>query len=232
MAKHGKNYNKAIKVVGEKVAINPIDAIVKLKEAAYSKFDESVDVDVNLGIDSTKGDQVVRGAISLPHGIGKQVKIIAFAKGEHADKARAAGADLVGDEDLVEKVLSGWVDFDYAVATPDLMGLVGKTAKILGPKGLLPNAKNGTVTFSLDKIIPEIKKGKVFFKNDKSGLVHSTIGKVSFSPEMLEDNFKAFIKALVASKPASSKGKYLKKVTLTSTMGPGIPVVIEDSLRF
>lgn len=232
MAKHGKNYNKMQEQLGQKVAMTPTEAILKLKELKFSKFDESVDVDVNLGIDPSKGDQVVRGSISLPHGTGKKARVVAFAKGEHAEKAKAAGADLVGDQDLVDKILDGWLEFDYAVATPDLMALVGKVAKVLGPKGMLPNAKNGTVTNDLDRIIPEIKKGKVFFRNDKAGLVHSTIGKTSFSDQQLEENFRSFIKALVSSKPQTSKGKYLKKVVLTSTMGPGIQVSIEDSLRF
>ena len=207
------------------------DAVAKVKDLAHVKFDESVDVHISLGIDPTKGDQSVRGSILLPHGRGKQVKVLVFAKGDHADEAKAAGADFVGDQDLIDKISGGWMDFDYAVATPDMMGVVGKLAKILGPRGLLPNKKTGTVTFDVGSVVKELKKGKAFFKNDKSGLVHFNFGKVSFSAEQLKENLTAFIKALVASKPATSKGKFLKKMTISSTMGLGISVNPDEFLR-
>lgn len=231
MANRGKKYRKARELLGEKDFLSLSDAIKKLKDLSFAKFDESVDVDINLGIDASKGEQVVRGAVSLPHGTGRKATVLVFAKGEHADKAKAAGADFVGADDLVEKISGGWLEFDYAVATPDLMAMVGKVAKILGPKGLLPNAKNGTVSFDVDRVVTDIKKGQVFYKNDKAGIVHVSIGKKSFSPDQLEDNFKALVKAVIASKPSSAKGKYLQKVTLTSTMGLGIPVVLEESFR-
>jgi large subunit ribosomal protein L1 len=169
--------------------------------------------------------------VVLPHGRGKKVRIIVFAKGDHAEEATKAGADVVGAEDLVEKILGGWMDFDYAVATPDLMGMVGKLAKILGPRGLLPNKKVGTVTFDIKAVVSDIKKGRIFFKNDKSGLIHFSFGKVSFSKEQLSDNFMAFVKALQAAKPASSKGKFLRKITVSSTMGVGIAVNPDDIFK-
>lgn len=231
MANRGKKYTKARELLGEKNYLSISDAVKKIKELSFCKFNESVDVDINLGIDASKGDQVVRGAVSLPHGTGRKSVVLVFAKGDYATKAEAAGADFVGADELVEKISGGWLDFDYAVATPDLMGLVGKVAKILGPKGLLPNAKNGTVTFEVAKIVSDIKKGQVFFKNDKAGLVHTSIGKTSFAPEALEENLRALLKSVLASKPSSAKGKFLKKVTVTSTMGQGIPVILEESLR-
>lgn len=231
MANRGKKYQKARELLGEKNYLSLSDAVKKLKELSFAKFDESIDIDINLGVDASKGEQVVRGAVSLPHGTGRKATVLVFAKGDYADKAKAAGADFIGAEDMVEKINGGWLDFDYAVATPDLMAMVGKSAKILGPKGLLPNAKNGTVTFDVDKVVKDIKKGQVFYKNDKTGIIHSTVGKASFSPDQLEDNIKALLKAVISSKPSSAKGKYLKKVTLTSTMGPGIPVALEESFR-
>jgi large subunit ribosomal protein L1 len=213
MVKHGKKYTKASAAVAKQVVLPVDQALSKLKELAYVKFDESVDLDINLGIDPSKGEQVVRGSISLPHGRGKTVKILVFAKGDYVDQAKKAGADFVGAEDLVEKITGGWMDFNYAVATPDMMGLVGKVAKILGPRGLLPNQKLGTVTFDVAAVISDLKKGRQFFKNDKSGLVHFSIGKVSFDAAKLKDNLAVFLKALAACKPASSKGKFLQKVT-------------------
>lgn len=222
MLNHGKKYIDAKKKIDPKMEYSISDAIKKVKELAYAKFDESVGVDVNVSIDPTKGDQVVRGSVILPYNIGKKVKVAVFAKGEYADKAIKAGADYVGAEDLIEKIESGWLDFNYAVATPDLMALVGKVAKILGPRGLVPNKKNDTVTFDVGAAVSGLKKGRLFFKNDKSAIVHFTIGKVSFDGQKLLDNLKAFFKALIASKPSSSKGKFIKKVTLSSTMGVGI----------
>lgn len=210
----------------------PVDQALNLvKSLAYVKFDESVDVHVNLGIDASKGEQVVRGSVILPHGRGKKTKVLVFAKGDYADAAEKAGADYVGVEDLVAKINTGWLDFDYAVATPDLMGVVGQLAKFLGPRGLLPNKKLGTVTFDVGPVVKELKKGRVFFKNDKNGLVHFSFGKRSFDVKNLYDNLAEFVKALLASKPASSKGKFLKKMTVCSTMGVGIQVNPEEVLR-
>jgi len=231
MCKRGKKYLQAVKNADGTDFFGVDAALKKIKELAYAKFDETVDIHVNLGIDPLKGDQTVRGSVVLPHGRGKSVKIIVFAKGDNADSAKKAGADYVGDQDLVDKISAGWMDFDYAIATPDLMGLVGKLAKILGPKGLLPNKKTGTVTFDVALVVQELKQGRVFFKNDKSGLVHFSFGKISFDVDKLKDNLIAFIKSLMASKPASSKGKFLKKVTVTSTMGIGISVDSDEILR-
>lgn len=222
MLNHGKKYIDAKKQINPSIEYSLMDGIKKVKELAYAKFDESVDVDVNLGIDPTKGDQTVRGMVTLPHSVGKIAKVIVFAKGDYADQAIKAGADYVGAEDLIEKIESGWIDFNYAVATPDLMGMVGKVAKILGPKGLVPSKKNGTVTFDVSTIVKELKKGRLFFRNDKSAIVHFAIGKVSFDNQNLFENLKTFLKALASSKPASSKGKFIKKITLSSTMGVGI----------
>ena len=229
--KHGKKYKNAREGLSVKELLPADKVFQKLKDLKYVKFDESVDVDINLGIDASKGDQVVRGSIFLPHGTGKKARVIVFAKGELAEQAKEAGADFVGVDDLAEKITNGWLDFEYAVATPDMMGIVGKLAKILGPRGLLPNAKLGTVTTDVKKAISDLKKGQVFFKNDKSGIIHVSIGKASFSKENLEENFKTLLKAVVSSKPSSSKGKFLKKVTVSSTMGPGIPVELDESLK-
>ena len=199
-------------------------AIEFIVKNAHAKFDETVDADIVLGIDASKGEQTVRGSVLLPHGTGRKIRVLAFAKSEHEDAARKAGADYVGAEDLVQKIESGWMDFDVAVATPDLMGLVGKVAKILGPRGLLPNNKVGTVTFDLAGIISDLKKGRLSFRNDKSGIVHAPFGKVSFGVEKLHENLVALIRAIQSAKPATSKGKYLKKVTISSTMGVGISI--------
>jgi large subunit ribosomal protein L1 len=196
-----------------------LDFVVK---NAHAKFDESVDIDVVLGIDASKGEQTVRGSVLLPHGTGKTVRVIVFAKGEYEEAAKKAGADFVGAEDLVEKIEGGWDEFEAAVATPDLMGLVGKVAKILGPRGLLPNKKIGTVTFDVKSIVSDLKKGRVSFRNDKTGIVHAPFGKVSFGTEKLLANIVALVKAIQANKPATSKGKYLKKLVVSSTMGVGI----------
>lgn len=231
MAKHGKKYNAAKEKISKNEVFSLQDAFARVKELAFTKFDESVDVNINLGIDPTKGEQAVRGSVLLPHQKGKPATVIVFAKGDYAEKAKAAGADHVGAEDLIEKINKGWMDFDYAVATPDVMGMVGKLAKLLGPRGLLPNKKLGTVTFDVAHIVNDLKKGRMFFKNDKSGLVHFSFGKVSFEPNQLVDNFTTFIKALSAAKPATSKGKFLKKVTISSTMGVGVSVNPDDLLR-
>jgi large subunit ribosomal protein L1 len=229
MAKHGKKYTKArASVAVEDISIK--EALKKVKEIGYAKFDESVDVGINLGIDPSKGEQAVRGSVILPHGRGKVPRVIVFAKGDYAEQAEKAGADAVGSEDLIEKINGGWLEFDYAVATPDIMGAVGKLAKILGPKGLLPNKKLGTVTFDVAEVVSELKKGRAFFKNDKQGIVHFSFGKKSFDVNALHDNFAAFVKAVMAAKPATSKGKYIKRIHISSTMGPGIAVSPEDVL--
>lgn len=231
MSKYGKKYLKAAESIVKHQVMPVNDALAKVKELAYAKFDESVDVHVNLSIDASKGEQAVRGSLVLPFARSAAPRIIVFAKGEYANQAEKAGADFVGTDDLVEKISGGWMDFDYAVATPDVMGLVGKLAKQLGPRGLLPNKKLGTVTFEVASIIADLKKGRVFFKNDKSGIVHFSFGKKSFDVNKLQENLAAFVKALVSAKPAASKGKYLKKMTITSTMGVGIQVNPDEVLR-
>jgi len=200
------------------------DAIGLVKKASFTKFNETVDMAVNLGIDAKKTDQMVRSAVVLPHGTGKKVRVVVFAKGEKEKEARDAGADYVGAEDLIEKIQQGWLDFDKVVATPDIMGLVGKLGKLLGPRGLMPNPKIGTVTFDLAKAVKEIKAGKVEYKTEKAGLIHVPIGKVSFDDQKLIENAMAVIDAIIKAKPPTSKGKYLKKVAVSSTMGPGVKV--------
>jgi len=231
MAKHGKKYRGAVGDMQADTVWPVADALNKIKEVAFAKFNESVDVDVNLGIDASKGEQTVRGSVVLPHGRGRVARVVVFAKGEHADQARAAGADLVGTDDLVQKIKGGWLEFDHAVATPDVMGLIGGLAKILGPRGLLPNKKVGTVTFEVGAVVEELKKGKAFFRNDKAGIVHFCFGKVSFDTQKLQENLAAFVKALAAARPASSKGKFLKKMTLSSTMGPGFSISPDELLN-
>jgi large subunit ribosomal protein L1 len=228
MAKYGKKYLKAREDVDTNSVYSLDEGISKVKDSAFARFDESVDAHISLGIDPTKGDQVVRGSVVLPHGTGKKSVIVAFAKGDAAKKAEEAGADVVGAEELVQKIQDGWLDFTVAVATPDMMGIVGKVAKILGPRGLLPNKKTGTVTVDVSEVISDLKKGKVFFKNDKSGIVHLSFGRVSFDQEKLKENFTSFMKALSGSKPPAAKGKFIKKATITSTMGVGIKVNPEE----
>jgi large subunit ribosomal protein L1 len=231
MIEHGKKYKNAqekLKSSMNVATVSAREALQKVKELAFVKFDESVDVSVNLGIDASKGEQVVRGSVILPHGSGKKTRVLVFAEGAKVDEARAAGADHVGFDELVDKILGGWTDFDFAVATPDLMPKLGKLAKILGPKGLLPNKKLGTVSDDVASVVQELKRGKSFFKNDKYGLVHFVVGKVSFGPEKLHDNFSEFMKVLAASKPSSSKGKFIRKITISSTMGLGIPVDLDS----
>jgi large subunit ribosomal protein L1 len=200
------------------------DAIRLVKETSYAKFDETIDLAVNLGIDSRKSEQMVRGTVVLPHGIGKKVRVLVFAKGEKEKEAIDAGADFVGAENLVEKISKGWLDFDKTIATPDIMSIVGKLGKILGPRGLMPNPKLGTVTFDIARAVKEIKAGKVEYKTEKAGIVHVPIGKVSFDNKKLSDNARTVIESIIKAKPATSKGKYLKKLSISSTMGPGIAV--------
>jgi large subunit ribosomal protein L1 len=200
------------------------DAIRLVKETSYAKFDETIDLAVNLGIDSRKSEQMVRGTVVLPHGIGKKVRVLVFAKGEKEKEAIDAGADFVGAENLVEKINKGWLDFDKTIATPDIMGIVGKLGKILGPRGLMPNPKLGTVTFDIARAVKEIKAGKVEYKAEKAGIVHVPIGKVSFDNKKLSDNARTVIESIIKTKPPTSKGKFLKKLSISSTMGPGIAV--------
>jgi len=224
MKRHGKKYRAAKEKVPGATMELPIDqAVAKVKESAYAKFDETVDAHINLGIDPAKGEQAIRGSLILPHGLGKAPRIVVFAKGDSAEAAKKAGADEIGVDDLVEKINGGWMDFEYAIATPDLMGLVGKLAKILGPRGLLPNKKNGTVTFDVAPVIADLKKGRMFFKNDKAGLVHFSFGKKSFDSKQLQENLVAFLNALNSVRPAL-KGRYMKKITICSTMGPGVRI--------
>ena len=228
MSKSGKKIRQAEEALTLTVSAQAEEALGSIVKLAFAKFDESVDVDVLLGIDPTKGDQTVRGSVLLPHGTGKKIRVIAFVKGDDEEAAKAAGADFVGAEDLVEKIQGGWMEFDAAVATPDMMGLVGKVARILGPRGLLPNKKIGTVTADVGPIISDLKKGRVSFRNDKGGVVHASFGKVSFGVEKLKENLLALMHALKASKPASSKGKFLRKVTVSSTMGVGVAINPDD----
>ncbi|MEJ2696288.1 MAG: 50S ribosomal protein L1 [Candidatus Sulfobium sp.] len=201
------------------------EAIETVKKLAYAKFDEAVDLAFNLGVDPRKSDQMVRGTVVLPHGTGKSVRVLVFAKGEKEKEARDAGADFVGAEDMIEKITKeSWLDFEKVVATPDMMGLVGKLGKVLGPRGLMPNPKLGTVTFEVAKAVKEIKAGKVEYKTGKAGVVHVSIGKVSFDREKLVDNARAIVDSVIKAKPSTSKGKYLKKLSISSTMGVGLRV--------
>jgi len=220
----GKKYSGSIEKVERNKFYTLEEAIKAAKEIAWAKFDETVDLAVRLGVDPRHSDQMVRGAVVLPHGTGKSVKVITFAKGEKEREARDAGADFVGAEDLAEKISNGWLDFDFAVATPDLMALVGKLGKILGPRGLMPNPKLGTVTFEVGKAIRDIKLGKVEYRVDKTAIVHVPVGKVSFDSRKLFENAVSVMESIVRSKPATSKGRYLKTITVSSTMGPGIKV--------
>ena len=200
------------------------EAVSLVKQLSHVKCDETVDLAINLGVDPRKSDQMVRGSVVLPHGLGKNVRVLVFAKGEKGAEATEAGAQHVGAEDLVEKIQGGWLEFDKVVATPDLMGLVGKLGKVLGPRGLMPNPKSGTVTFDVAKAIKDISAGKADYRTEKAGVVHVSIGKVSFDSEKLVDNAKTVVKSIEKAKPSSSKGKYLKKISISSTMGVGVPV--------
>lgn len=220
----GKRYNKALEKV-DRTARLPIDQALKLAvESATAKFDESIDVAVRLGIDSKQSDQQVRGAIALPHGLGKTVRVLVFAKGPKEQEAKDAGADFVGSDDLVAKINGGWLDFDKAIATPDMMATVSKVAKVLGPRGLMPNPKVGTVTMNVGDTVRAEKRGKLDFRVDKAGIIHAGIGRKSMGADKLRENFMAFIGAVLKAKPASSKGVYLRGITVASTMGPGIKV--------
>lgn len=224
MARRGKNYlNRRQQVDSEKkYALN--EAVELVKAMASAKFDESIDVAIRLGVDPRHADQMVRGAVVLPHGTGKSARVLVFAKGEKELEAKEAGADYVGGEELAKKISDGWLDFDKAVATPDMMGVVGKLGRVLGPRGLMPNPKVGTVTFDLARAIQEIKAGKVEFRVEKAGIVHAPVGRASFSPENLRSNIDTLIDTLNRAKPSSSKGTYIRGITLSSTMSPGVRV--------
>ncbi|KMK74853.1 50S ribosomal protein L1 [Alkalihalobacillus pseudalcaliphilus] len=224
MAKKSKKYQDAIKLVDRDTAYLVDEALELVKKTATAKFDETVEVAVRLGVDPKKADQQIRGAVVLPNGTGKTQSVLVFAKGEKAKEAEAAGADFVGDEDYINKINQGWFEFDVIVATPDMMAQVGKLGRVLGPKGLMPNPKTGTVTFDVEKAINEIKAGKVEYRVDKAGNIHVPIGKVSFETEKLTENFKTIIDTLMKAKPAAAKGTYVKNVTVASTMGPGVRV--------
>lgn len=224
MARHGKNYNALVEKLDRNKNYDLNEALGLAKEGTATKFDSSVDIAVKLGVDPRKADQNIRGSVVLPKGSGKKFRILVFAKGEKEKEAMDAGAEFVGSDDLVKKIQEGWTGFDRVVATPDMMGTVGKIGKVLGPRGLMPNPKTGTVTFDVKQAIEQIQAGKVDFRVDKSGIVHASVGKASFSVEDLATNFKELMSTLVKMKPSTAKGLYVKSVSLSTTMGPGIKV--------
>jgi large subunit ribosomal protein L1 len=223
MRTHGKRYRGAAATLEPRKLYGPRDAVERVKQAAYAKFDESVDIAVRLGVDPKHADQIVRGTVSLPNGTGKTIRVLVIAQGEKAKEAEAAGADYVGVE-YVQKLKDGWLDADVIVATPDVMGQLGPLGKVLGPRGLMPNPKAGTVTLDVARAVKELKAGKIEFRVDKSGIVHAPIGKKSFAVEALEQNLQTFMDAIVRAKPAAAKGHYIRSVTVSSTMGPGVPL--------
>jgi len=228
MSKASKKHREALAKVDRTRTYSVQEAVELLKTGAYAKFDETVDLAVRLGVDPRHADQMVRGAVVLPNGLGKDVRVLVFAKGEKEKEARDAGADYVGAEDLVAKIQEGWFDFDTAIATPDMMGVVGKIGRLLGPRGLMPNPKVGTVTFDIAKAVNDSKAGKVEYRVEKAGIVHAPVGKVSFESVKLTENLLALVEALVKSKPSAAKGTYLKKISVSSTMGPGVILDIAD----
>ncbi|MGN0378265.1 MAG: 50S ribosomal protein L1 [Butyrivibrio sp.] len=229
--KRSKKYVEAAKLVDRATLYSAEDAVALVKKASTAKFDETVEVHIRTGCDGTHADQQIRGAVVLPHGTGKKVRILVFAKGAKATEAEAAGADYVGGEELIPKIQNeGWFEFDVVVATPDMMGVVGRLGRVLGPKGLMPNPKAGTVTMDVTKAINDIKAGKIEYRLDKTNNVHVALGKVSFTEEQLTDNFKAVMDAIVKAKPSAVKGAYLKNITLSSTMGPGVKVDVSKFL--
>ena len=221
--KHGKKYNESVKLIEKGMQYAPAEALDLAVKTAGAKFDETIEAHIKLGVDSRHADQQVRGAVVLPNGTGKKVRVLVFAKGAKADEAEAAGADYVGEE-YITKIQEGWLDFDVAVATPDMMGVVGKIARVLGPKGLMPNPKAGTVTMEVAKAIAELKAGKIEYRLDKTNIIHCPIGKKSFGTEKLLENFNTLLAAVIKAKPAAAKGQYLKSVTVASTMGPGVKI--------
>ena len=232
MAKHGKKYLEALKLVDRSKAYSPEEAIELVKKTAYANFDGSVDLHLRMNLDPRKAEEQIRGTVLLPSGLGKTVRILVFAEGEAAKMAEEAGADYVGSDDLIKKIQEGWMEFDVAMATPQMMGKVGRLGKILGPRGLMPNPKTGTVVQpeDLPRAINEARQGRVEYRLDKTGNIHVTIGKVSFTKEQLLSNLTALMEAIVRAKPSSAKGQYIKRITLTSTMGPGVKVDINQAL--
>ncbi len=224
MPKRSKKHTEALKKSDRTVQYDPMEAMEIAVSSSHVKFDETVDVAVRLGVDPRHADQMVRGTVVLPNGLGKTVSVLVFAKGEKEQEALDAGADFIATDEMVEKIKEGWFGFDKAIATPDMMGTVGKLGRILGPRGLMPNAKTGTVTFEVGKAVQELKAGKIDFRVEKAGVVHAPVGKVSFGAEKLTENVKAFLEKIVALRPAASKGTYLKTISISSTMGPGIKV--------
>jgi large subunit ribosomal protein L1 len=221
--KKGKRYLEAAKLIDRTATYEAAEAVSLVKKCASAKFDETIEAHIRLGVDGRHADQQVRGAVVLPHGTGKTVRVLVFAKGEKVDEALAAGADFVGGEELIPRIQKeGWLDFDVVVATPDMMGIVGRLGRILGPKGLMPNPKAGTVTMDVTKAINDIKAGKIEYRLDKTNIIHVPLGKASFSEEQLADNFQTLIDAIVKAKPAAAKGQYLRSVVISSTMGPGV----------
>ncbi len=229
--KHGKRYNEAAKAIERSAQYDAQEAISLVKKSAVAKFDETIEVHIRTGCDGRHADQQIRGAVVLPHGTGKTVRVLVFAKGTKLDEAQAAGADHVGGEELIPKIQNeGWLDFDVVVATPDMMGVVGRLGKVLGPKGLMPNPKAGTVTMDVAKAIEDIKAGKIEYRLDKANIIHVPVGKASFTEEQLKDNFDALMGAVIKAKPAALKGQYLKSVALSSTMGPGVKLNVQKLL--
>ena len=224
MPKHGKNYRKAREQIDREKQIPLSEAVGLVKEISTAKFDETVELSAKLGVDPRHAEQMVRGSVVLPNGIGKEERVVAFAKGEKVAEAKEAGAEYVGADDLAEKIQGGWMEFDRVVATPDVMSVVGKLGRLLGPRGLMPNPKSGTVSFDVGRMVREIKAGKVEYRVDKAGIIHAPVGKVSFEGEALSENIAAVVDALVRAKPAASKGVYFKRLTISSTMGPGVRV--------
>ena len=223
--KHGKKYNEVAKLIDRATLYEPNDAIALVKKTATAKFDETIEVHIRTGCDGRHAEQQIRGAVVLPNGTGKTVRVLVFAKGDKLSEAEAAGADHVGGEELIPKIQNdGWLDFDVVVATPDMMGVVGRLGKVLGPKGLMPNPKAGTVTMDVAKAVADIKAGKIEYRLDKTNIVHVPVGKASFTEEALQENFNALMDAIVKAKPSALKGQYLRSITLTSTMGPGVKV--------
>lgn len=222
--KRGKAYQDAARQIDRTQLLEPAQALQVVKDIARAKFDETVEVHIKLGVDPRHADQQVRGTVSLPHGTGKTRKVLVFAKGEKVKEAENAGADFVGAEDLAEKIQGGWFDFDVAVATPDMMAVVGKLGKILGPRGLMPNPKSGTVTFDIERTIKELKAGRIEYRVDKNAIIHAPIGRVSFEVDKLQENLKVFAEALIKARPAAAKGQYMRSVTVCSTMGPGVKI--------
>lgn len=234
MGRHGKRYLESAKLVNADSVYDPAEAIRLLKQMPRAKFDENIDVAIRLGIDPKQADQQVRGTVALPAGTGKSVRVLVFAKGEKAKEAEAGAADFVGAEEFVEKIQGGWADFDVAIATPDLMSLVGRLGRVLGPRGLMPNPKAGTVTFDIAKAVKEIKAGKIEYRVEKAGILHTGIGKASFTEEQLLTNLMALLDAVVRAKPAAAKGQYLKSIALSTTMGPSVrvdPAKVEAKLK-